>query len=170
MHYHNVISGNSSTFSDWQNIEMDDALLLAKGEFDSMAGAATGSSQAEAELWSSSTEEPLLQNTQPPLKRPSFLDHLHLHPPDGQRRFGPYFEDGLGPFNVTARIGSTVLLDCRIGMLQDKTVCLCLFSNKFLIESLTIYRFCLFITTKYFLIAFVSSSKCYRKWLVSIQF
>lgn len=119
VHYHNVISGNSSTFSDWQNIEMDDALLLAKGEFDS----ATGSSQAAAaaELWSSSTEEPL-QNTQPPLKRPSFLDHLHLHPPDGQRRFGPYFEDGLGPFNVTARIGSTVLLDCRIGMLQDKTV------------------------------------------------
>jgi hypothetical protein len=124
MHYHNVISGNSSTFSDWQNIEMDDdapsaAVLPAKGEFDSL-GAVTG--QAEAELWSSSTEEPA-QNTQPPLKRPSFLDHLHLHPPDGQRRFGPYFEDGLGPFNVTARIGSTVLLDCRIGMLQDKTVC-----------------------------------------------
>ncbi|XP_065352794.1 uncharacterized protein LOC135947785 [Cloeon dipterum] len=71
--------------------------------------------------WTSTTE-PAMRLTQPPLKRPSFLEHVHLHPPDGQRRYGPYFEDGLGPFNVTARVGSTVLLDCRIGMLQDKTV------------------------------------------------
>jgi len=74
----------------------------------------------EEEIFSTSTEP--VRITQPPLKRPSFLDHAHLHPPDGQRRYGPYFEDGLGPFNVTARVGSTVLLDCRIGMLQDKTV------------------------------------------------
>jgi hypothetical protein len=151
-----VISGNSSTFSDWQNIEMDDALLLAKGEFDSGAAAATAGSSQAAELWSSSTEEPA-QNTQPPLKRPSFLDHLHLHPPDGQRRFGPYFEDGLGPFNVTARIGSTVLLDCRIGMLQDKTVCFCRssFTSKFLTESLKSFKLCFRVSTQNFPFAFV---------------
>ncbi|XP_076280590.1 uncharacterized protein LOC143209156 [Lasioglossum baleicum] len=37
-------------------------------------------------------------------------------------KFGPYFEDGDQDANVTARIGSTMLLDCRIGMLGDKEV------------------------------------------------
>ncbi|XP_046433669.1 uncharacterized protein LOC124186212 isoform X1 [Neodiprion fabricii] len=37
-------------------------------------------------------------------------------------KYGPYFEDGPGDTNITARIGSTVLLDCKIGMLHDKTV------------------------------------------------
>lgn len=37
-------------------------------------------------------------------------------------KFGPYFEDGDREINVTARIGSTVLLDCKIGMLGDKEV------------------------------------------------
>ncbi|RLU25782.1 hypothetical protein DMN91_001941 [Ooceraea biroi] len=37
-------------------------------------------------------------------------------------KFGPYFEDGGQEINVTARIGSTVLLDCKIGMLGDKKV------------------------------------------------
>lgn len=37
-------------------------------------------------------------------------------------KFGPYFEDGDHEMNVTARIGSTVLLDCKIGMLGDKKV------------------------------------------------
>ncbi|XP_029164959.1 uncharacterized protein LOC114936101 [Nylanderia fulva] len=37
-------------------------------------------------------------------------------------KFGPYFEDGDREINVTARIGSTVLLDCKIGMLGDKQV------------------------------------------------
>jgi hypothetical protein len=37
-------------------------------------------------------------------------------------KFGPYFEDGDREINVTARIGSTVLLDCKIGMLGDKKV------------------------------------------------
>lgn len=37
-------------------------------------------------------------------------------------KFGPYFEDGEEEKNVTARIGSTVLLDCKIGMLGDKMV------------------------------------------------
>lgn len=37
-------------------------------------------------------------------------------------KFGPYFEDGDQEINVTARIGSTVLLDCKIGMLSDKKV------------------------------------------------
>nr|XP_031839308.1 uncharacterized protein LOC116429918 [Nomia melanderi]XP_031839309.1 uncharacterized protein LOC116429918 [Nomia melanderi] len=37
-------------------------------------------------------------------------------------KFGPYFEDGDRDTNITARIGSTMLLDCRIGMLGDKEV------------------------------------------------
>lgn len=37
-------------------------------------------------------------------------------------KFGPYFEDGDQELNITARIGSTVLLDCKIGMLGDKEV------------------------------------------------
>lgn len=40
----------------------------------------------------------------------------------GMGKFGPYFEDGPEDKNITARIGSTVLLDCKIGMLHDKTV------------------------------------------------
>lgn len=38
-------------------------------------------------------------------------------------KWSPLFEDGPGPFNVTARIGSTVQLDCKIQLLYDKTVC-----------------------------------------------
>ncbi|KAM0733468.1 Zwei Ig domain protein zig-8 [Formica fusca] len=37
-------------------------------------------------------------------------------------KFGPYFEDGDREMNVTTRIGSTVLLDCKIGMLGNKEV------------------------------------------------
>lgn len=37
-------------------------------------------------------------------------------------KFGPYFEDGDREMNVTTRIGSIVLLDCKIGMLGDKKV------------------------------------------------
>lgn len=37
-------------------------------------------------------------------------------------KYTPYFEDGQEELNVTARIGSTVVLDCEIGMLGNKTV------------------------------------------------
>lgn len=37
-------------------------------------------------------------------------------------KYAPYFEDGDEEQNVTARIGSTVVLDCKIGMLGNKTV------------------------------------------------
>lgn len=42
-------------------------------------------------------------------------------------KFGPYFEDGDQEINVTARIGSTMLLDCKIGMLGNKEVIFSLF-------------------------------------------
>ncbi|XP_067212476.1 uncharacterized protein [Linepithema humile] len=37
-------------------------------------------------------------------------------------KFGPYFEDGDRETNVSARIGSVVLLDCKIGMLGNRQV------------------------------------------------
>ncbi|XP_016663225.1 peroxidasin homolog isoform X2 [Acyrthosiphon pisum] len=37
-------------------------------------------------------------------------------------KWSPLFEDGPGPINVTARIGSTVQLNCKIQLLYDKTV------------------------------------------------
>ena len=49
-------------------------------------------------------------------------------------KFGPYFEDGDQEINITARIGSTMLLDCKIGMLGNKEVisfCLVSFSSSF---------------------------------------
>lgn len=40
----------------------------------------------------------------------------------GFGKFGPYFEDGDRETNVSARIGSVVLLDCKIGMLGNREV------------------------------------------------
>ncbi|XP_069678410.1 zwei Ig domain protein zig-8-like isoform X2 [Periplaneta americana] len=51
-----------------------------------------------------------------PPRLPS-VHHHHQGP-----RWGPYFEEGAEPQNVTARVGSVVQLDCKIGMLHDKTV------------------------------------------------
>ena len=49
-----------------------------------------------------------------------WLPSVHHHHQGA--RWGPYFEEGAEPQNVTARVGSTVRLECRIGMLHDKTV------------------------------------------------
>lgn len=52
------------------------------------------------------------------LPPPALKKHMH----SAQGHFGPYFEDGAGPHNITTRVGSTVTLNCRVGMLSDKTV------------------------------------------------
>ncbi|XP_054278326.1 zwei Ig domain protein zig-8-like [Macrosteles quadrilineatus] len=70
-------------------------------------------------LYSDSTSEEWPVTTAPP--RPTFFLPPLPHNHQGSR-WGPYFEDGPGPVNVTARVGSTVQLDCKIGMLHDKTV------------------------------------------------
>ncbi|KAG8265781.1 hypothetical protein J6590_086828 [Homalodisca vitripennis] len=51
--------------------------------------------------------------------RPTFIMPFVIQPSND--RWGPYFEDGDGTVNVTARVGSNVQFDCRIGMLQGKT-------------------------------------------------
>lgn len=66
--------------------------------------------EGEAQIWSS---------TQKPLPGRKFV----LPSVDSAfGKFGPYFEDGDQEINITARIGSTMLLDCKIGMLGDKQV------------------------------------------------
>lgn len=57
----------------------------------------------------------------PPPKPTLFFLPPRPHHHQGSR-WGPYFEDGPGPHNITARVGQTVRLDCKIGLLHDKTV------------------------------------------------
>ncbi|XP_050066789.1 cell adhesion molecule 3-like [Aphis gossypii] len=51
----------------------------------------------------------------------NFIDENH-HQHEAGSKWSPLFEDGPGPINVTARIGSTVELNCKIQLLYDKTV------------------------------------------------
>lgn len=70
-------------------------------------------------MTSETTSEFTMITSTPP--RPTFFLPRQPHHHQGSR-WGPYFEEGVGPHNITARVGSTVRLDCKIGMLHDKTV------------------------------------------------
>ncbi|XP_076260954.1 neuronal growth regulator 1-like [Rhynchophorus ferrugineus] len=48
--------------------------------------------------------------------------HRPILPSPNSRLKGPFFEEGSELTHVTARVGSTINLDCRIGLLGDKTV------------------------------------------------
>lgn len=69
-----------------------------------------------------------IESTKRTSKNRGFPLAPHYHLPDS--RWGPFFEEGAEQQNVTARVGSTVLLDCRIGLLQDKMVSQCLLNFK----------------------------------------
>ncbi|XP_065206415.1 zwei Ig domain protein zig-8-like [Planococcus citri] len=58
------------------------------------------------------TSRPGITLAQPPPRSPN----------NKASAWGPFFEDGAEPQNVTAKLGTTVLLDCKIGLLYDKTV------------------------------------------------
>ncbi|XP_034949208.1 uncharacterized protein [Chelonus insularis] len=55
--------------------------------------------------------------------RRSFLSAFKIPSlPSSFGKFGPYFLDDADDHNITERIGSTVMLNCRIGLLGDKKV------------------------------------------------
>lgn len=63
-----------------------------------------------------------ISTTQPSIDVNLVEENENHHQHEVGSKWSPLFEDGPGPVNVTARIGSTVQLDCKIQLLHDKTV------------------------------------------------
>lgn len=63
-----------------------------------------------------------ISTTQPTIDVNLVEDNENHHQHEVGSKWSPLFEGGPGPVNVTARIGSTVQLDCKIQLLHDKTV------------------------------------------------
>lgn len=76
---------------------------------------ATQSKKTTTSRRSGATDSPMLNYI---FDSHSHSKHQHYH----DHRWGPHFEGK--STNVTAQAGATVTLDCRISLLQDKTVSL----------------------------------------------
>lgn len=103
-----------------------------------------------------------MEQTSPPIittTKRQFLSGFKLPSmPSSFGKFGPYFLDEMDR-NVTERIGSTVLLDCKIGLLGDKKV---YFSSCTLLPRVFFFFFCFFGLTFIFFTDLLAT----REWIL----
>jgi len=116
------------TLSEWDSFDLNLTETESNSNWTADAGTTSPTTttpppapppRAGALIGHLTTRSPVLTSVRPDnySLRPFLRPHYHQGP-----RFGPYFEDGVESVNLTARVGTTVRLDCKIGMLQDKTV------------------------------------------------